>query len=154
MVETKNNIPTFLSYLLDTHHYFILVAIVFLLYMLFDRSMGNSEIHWKKSKVFDSDVVTTFCWHLAVWICQNFTMGPDKYLFDCFIVKKKRLKKIAWIRSHHLNLQWKLKLWAGKFTWGNKAKHCYVMSTNFWKQKVCWQRPAMWLYTSSKFSGP
>ena len=36
---------------------------------------------------------------------------------------KKRYKNIAWIRSHHLHLQWKFKLWAEKFTWGNKAKH-------------------------------
>ena len=39
----------------------------------------------------------------------------------------------------------------GKFTWGNKAKHCWVMSTNFLFSKVSWQCPAMFcLYTSSK----
>ena len=43
----------------------------------------------------------------------------------------------------------------GKFTWGNKAKHCWVMTTNFLFSKVCWQRPAMvCLYTSSKLSCP
>ena len=34
-------------------------------------------------------------------------------------------------------LQWKVKLWAGKFAWAVKAKHCWVLSTNFWKQRVC-----------------
>ena len=64
-----------------------------------------------------------------------------------------RFKKIAWIWSHHL--QWKFKLLAGEFTWGNKAKHCWVMSTNFLFSKLCWQRPAMFcLYTSSKLSRP
>ena len=29
---------------------------------------------------------------------------------------------VAWIRSHHLRLQWKFKLWAGKFAWGVKVK--------------------------------
>ena len=29
------------------------------------------------------------------------------------------------------SLQWKFKLLVGKSTWGNKAKHCWVMSTNF-----------------------
>ena len=29
------------------------------------------------------------------------------------------------------------KVEAGKFTWGNKAKHCWVMSTNFLFSKVC-----------------
>ena len=43
-------------------------------------------------------------------------------LFATFCkVEKKRFKKIAWIQSHHL--QWKFKLWAGKFAWGVKAKH-------------------------------
>ena len=31
---------------------------------------------------------------------------------------------------------------------GVKAKHCWRLSTNFWKQKVCWYCPAMFcLYT-------
>ena len=29
-----------------------------------------------------------------------------------------------WIRLHHLYLKWKFKLWAGKFAWDVKAKHC------------------------------
>ena len=37
-----------------------------------------------------------------------------------------------------------------KVTWGNKAKHCWVITTNFLFSKVCWQPPAMFsLYTSS-----
>ena len=28
----------------------------------------------------------------------------------------------------------KIQIIAGKFNWGNKAKHCWVMSTNCWKQ--------------------
>ena len=43
--------------------------------------------------------------------------------------------------------------WVGKFAWGVKTKHCWVLSTNFWKQKVCWHHPAMFcLITSSKIS--
>ena len=49
------------------------------------------------------------------------------------------MKKIALIWSHHLHIQWKFKLLAGKFTCGNKAKHCWVISTHFWKQKVIQQ---------------
>ena len=33
----------------------------------------------------------------------------------------------------------KFKFLAWKFTWGNKAKHCWVMSTNFLFSKVFWQ---------------
>ena len=41
----------------------------------------------------------------------------------------------------------------GKFAWGVKAKHCWPLSTNFWKQKNCWHHPAMFcLITSSKLS--
>ena len=35
------------------------------------------------------------------------------------MLKQKRFKKIAWIESHHLQLQWKFKLLIWKFTWGN-----------------------------------
>ena len=31
----------------------------------------------------------------------------------------------------------------GKFAWGLKAKHCWTLSTNFWKQKGCWHHPSM-----------
>ena len=71
------------------------------------------------------------------------------------LLKEKRFKKIAWIRSQHLHFQWKFKLLPGKFDWGNKAKHCWVMSTNFLFSNVCWQCSAMFcLYTSSKLSQP
>jgi len=43
------------------------------------------------------------------------------------------------LQSHYLHFQWKFKLLAGKFTWGNKAKHCWVISTNFLLSRVCWQ---------------
>ena len=65
-----------------------------------------------------------------------------------YLGKVERFKKIAWIRSHHLHLQWKFISLAGKFIWGNKAKHGWVMSTNFLFSKFCWQCPAMFcLYT-------
>ena len=44
---------------------------------------------------------------------------------------------MASIQSHHLHLQWKFKLLSGNFAWGLKAKYFWVLSTNFWKQKVC-----------------
>ena len=63
--------------------------------------------------------------------------------------KVKIIKKTAWIQSYLLSLQWKFKLLAGKFTWCNKTKHCWAMSTNVLFSKVCWQHPAMFcLYIS------
>ena len=60
---------------------------------------------------------------------------------------------MAWIQSHHLHLWWKFKLWAGKFAWGVRSKHYWVLSTKFWKQKVCWNHPAMFCpNTSNKLS--
>ena len=57
--------------------------------------------------------------------------------------------KICWIWSHHLHHQWKFKFLTGKYTWGNKEKQ-WALSTNFWKQEVCWHHPAMFcLYTLS-----
>ena len=52
---------------------------------------------------------------------------------------KVERKTKRYSRFDHLYLQWKFKLWVGKFVWGVKAKHCWALSTNFWKQKVCWQ---------------
>ena len=78
-----------------------------------------------------------------------------RFLNSWFIKVKKKIEKIEWISSHHLHLQWKFKLWAGKFAWDIKAKHCWVLSTNFLFSKVYWQHSAMFfLYTSSKFSCP
>ena len=69
----------------------------------------------------------------------------------CLAGKVKIFKKIAWNQSHHR--QWKFKLLAGKFTWVVKAKHCWGLSTNFWKQYVCCHHAAMFcLITSSKLS--
>ena len=66
-----------------------------------------------------------------------------------FIVEKT----ISWIEFHHLCLQWKFKLEAGEFNWNNRAKHCWVMSTNFSFAKLCWQHPAMFcLYIPRKLS--
>ena len=45
--------------------------------------------------------------------------------------KVKEIEKIPWIWLHHLHLQCKFKSLTGKFTWGNKAKHSWVMGTNF-----------------------
>ena len=67
---------------------------------------------------------------------------------------------------HHPHLQWKFKLLVGKFIWGNKAKHCWVMPTNFWKQKVHGQcqamiplhlkqtfPPVIWIFTEGEGDG-
>ena len=88
--------------------------------------------------------------HSKAW---SFHYECSTFLIRSLSIKYKIFNKIAWIWSHHLHLQWKFILLAGKFTWGNKAKHCWVMSTNFLFSKVCWQCPAMFcLYTSSKLS--
>ena len=48
-----------------------------------------------------------------------------------YLGKVERFKKIAWIRSHHLHLQWKFQLLAGKFAWSINVKHCWDLSINF-----------------------
>ena len=71
------------------------------------------------------------------------------------MLKLKRFKKIAWIWSHHLQVQWKFKWLAGKFSWDNKAKHCWVYVNKIFVLSVWWQSPAMFCpYTSSKLSHP
>ena len=47
----------------------------------------------------------------------------------------------------------KIQIMGRKIAWGVKAKHCWVMSKNNGKQKVCWHHPAMFsLITLSKLS--
>ena len=67
---------------------------------------------------------------------------------------RKDIMKIAWILSHHLHLQWKLKLLAGNFTWGKKAKHCWVDINKLFVFKNLLTTPSNGLYTSSNFSRP
>ena len=75
------------------------------------------------------------------------------------ILKLKRFKKIAWIQSHHLHLQWKFKLLAGKFTWGNKTNHCWLMSTKFLFSKFLLLHlkqtflPIIWIFTEGEGDG-
>ena len=73
---------------------------------------------------------------------------PKREIKTLLFLNLKIYKKVAWIRWHHLHLQWKFKLLAGKFTWVNKAKHCWALSTIF-----CWHHPATFcLITSRKLS--
>ena len=62
-----------------------------------------------------------------------------------------KFKKIAWIRSHHLHLQWKFKLLAEKSTWGNEAKHFCQQTSNVLplhlKQTF---PPIIWIYTEGE----
>ena len=51
-------------------------------------------------------------------------------------LKQKKCKKTAWIPSHHLHLQWKFKLVAGMFNWGNKAKHLSTCQQSFCFQSL------------------
>ena len=71
------------------------------------------------------------------------------------LIKWKRFKKIAWIWSHHLQLRWKFKLFAWKFAWGNKAKHCLVMDVNklFVHSQKCFAftfPPIIWIFNEGE----
>ena len=60
-------------------------------------------------------------------------------LLDCAKTcgKVKKFKKISWIQSHHIHLQWKFKLLVGKFTWVVTVHiGCWVMPTNFFVFKI------------------
>ena len=73
---------------------------------------------------------------------------PKSFYFTWLIKFKSPIahshvfKKVDWIRSH--DLQWKFKLLARKFTWGNKAKRCWVMLTF---------PPIIWIFTEGTGDG-
>ena len=74
---------------------------------------------------------TTLCQHLQSKISKKFPKNSQQI--------SKKFDPITF----SLYLQWKFKLWAGKFAWGVKAKHCWALSTFFLFSKVCWHHPAM-----------
>ena len=109
------------------------------------------------------DFPINYCFGSIISYLTKIRFQIAKAIHCCYFRKTKsvlakveyRFEKIAWIWSHHLHLQWKSKLLVGKFTRGNKAKHCWVMSTNILFSRVCWKRTAMFcLYTSSNLSRP
>ena len=123
--------------------------------LFFSTTYQTSSLNSLKSKTFIF-FLFVFCVQIAqksIWVLTLRSTFYFFYLLPIFLVKYKKDKNIAWIKSHHLHLQWKFKLLAGKFTWDVKAKHCWVMSTNFLFSKNCWNHTAIFcLITSSKLS--
>ena len=101
-------------------------------------------------------IIHCFTWFLSwiSWLITTlFLVSPSRLKSSISSHSKPRTSPRTRFLIYHL--QGKCRLLAGKFTWGYKAKHCRVISTNFLFSKVCWRRPAMFcLYTSSKLSHP
>ena len=68
--------------------------------------------------------VTLHLSHPYMAIFWIFNEGEGDRIKSRLYLKQKRFQKVAWIQFHHL--QWKLKLWAENFAWGEKAKHYWV----------------------------
>ena len=60
---------------------------------------------------------------------------PEVALLFKFKVEKILKGSLDWISSPSPSV--KTQIWAGKFTFGYKAKDCWAMSTNFLFSKVC-----------------
>jgi hypothetical protein len=136
---------------------------------LFWLSQKTFMLFWKKyKKIFKLHIFleghkyTTKClnyfWHYQVISKNILRFSQILKAFSEYMNFKKQIFKAETILKGRLNSipsPLKFKLWAAKFAWGVEVKHCWVVSTNFWEQKVCWQWPAMFcLYTSSKVSLP
>ena len=89
-------------------------------------------------------------------ICSKYP--PYLFIWDCSFMKfAQNIHPTRLFGPTRLIGPWeyllKLKLIAGKFTWGVKANHCWALSTTFLFSKECWHHPAMFcLITSSKLS--
>ena len=68
-----------------------------------------------KYKIINKVSIHTNCFHRHTNPRIGYRNVHSKH-YD--IMFQDLVKKIAWIRSHHLHLQWKFKLLAGKFIWG------------------------------------
>ena len=111
------------------------VEIVFLPFLVALKICRHFEKEWP-SYFFPSHFSSYVIYFSAVVVSHH-----NRLILFLKSFKVGKILKVAWIQSHHL--QWKFKLWARKFAWGGKAKYCRVLSTKFWKQKVCWHHPAM-----------
>ena len=68
--------------------------------------------------------------------------------FNILLMAWVKVKTFYFRTANLPQIKWKFKLWAGKFAWGIKTKHCWALSTNFLYSKFCWQQPAVFcLYT-------
>ena len=111
---------------------------------------------YERKRQFFAEIPTRWHWTLPL------TMGWNPFLkfFLQFIAinvyyrcKVKKILKGSLDSNPSPSLSVKIQISLGKFAWGVKAKHCWVFSTNFWKQKACWHHTAMFcLITSSKHS--
>ena len=111
---------------------FVLKITFIVLHLNLDRS-----IILRKSLLFN---IYQKNWHNSTQ--QHQYRDNHRVEFPLKMVKEKKIKD--------KKFQWKFKLLAEKFTWAN---NCWVMSTNFWFSKVCWQCSAKFChYTSSKLS--
>ena len=146
-----------------------------MLFIFFRSVLCQLPTLWK---VFLAPISTSQCWnqisHSIVFHPCHLSRGPcliRKYTLLAHhppvdipsflqwiqppmpVSKVENILKGIWIQSHHLHLQWRFKLWAGKFAWGVEAKHCWALSTNFWIKNFFWHHLAMvCLITSSKLA--
>ena len=64
----------------------------------------NFQVRKRQKKKIDA--------HCAIFFCQSFH-SPSNQVNCYWCHEVENFWKVAWIQSHHL--QWKFKLWAGKF---------------------------------------
>ena len=94
-------------------------------------------------------VVAHYHSRLSVTLVVELELDTDIDIMQIFKVGKFLKGILDWSRSPSPSL--KFKLWEENIVWGVKAKHCWALSKNVWKQKVCWHHPAMFcLITSIK----
>ena len=92
---------------------------------------NKQNLFWYCIWIIDTFYDFWIPWYIQTYL--NVTLATDQKLPQIIFVKLKRFKKTTCIQYHQL--QWKFKLLAGKFTGGNKAKYCWVMSTNIFVLK-------------------
>ena len=81
--------------------------------------------------------------------CENLTL--DNYHVwtqkeFCYWIEMCKVEKILKGRLDSIpspSPSMKIQIMGGKACLRCKAKHCWVLSTSLWKQKVCWHHPAV-----------
>ena len=127
------------------------VLIFFFIVKISDMTMTSQRMPAMTDLSLAKVTLPQFCMRPMPWpvnfllrIFKNSVKSTAISKVCCYFISKvEKILKSSLNSTPSPTHSLKIQIMGGKFAWGVKAKHCWAFSTNFWKQKVCWKRPAM-----------
>ena len=96
---------------------------------MFFLLLSNTSAYNRVTTVVLISITLNYFWlSMSIFYVKN---CPNVSQFFC--IEKYHFRRYFSIPSPPVKIQ----IMGGKFAWGVKAKHCWVLSTNFWKKIQC-----------------